>query len=343
VADTEVSGKVFRYLSAMHPSLSKAERKQYAAYDPDKWYPWTPEVSGEFTDLMRRSPRDSSFARGFAYVAQRAVPEGHYVPTRILVDNIATLPAAYRGPGGSGFSAERNGTGHAIVRYEGMPGFANVCIAIQGELTERLRASGAQNVLVKHGATCRLSGGDLCEFEVEWTGEEVPVGAEPVDVHALLGDQAVERDEPEEAKPAATTPPAAEPPQAQPQPQSGVSAPPAPAREAPPRPAPAAAAVRPEPASSRPSTASASLAELEAGDISSDDLFVQLRKRLAEADRQSSLFNEAQQEIDRLRVELGRVRADAEAEVAKARAEAKQARDAVAELKRKVRDVLGDA
>jgi len=329
VADTEVSGKVFRYLSAMHPSLSKSERKQYAAYDPDKWYPWTPEVSGEFTDLMRRSPRDSSFARGFAYVAQRAVPEGHYVPTRILLDNIATLPAAYRGPTGSGFSAERNGTGHALIRYEGMPGFANVCIAIQGELTERLRASGAQNVVVKHGATCRLSGGDRCEFEIEWTGEEVPSGAEPVDVRALLGDQANERAEP---APAAPLPAAAKPAPSAAEPRPSSPVPPPPPREAAARPA-----ARPEPASS------VSIANLDGADVSSDDLFVQLRKRLAEADRQSRLFNEAQQEIDRLRLELGRVRADAEAEIAKARAETKQARDAMAELRRKVRDVLGDA
>ena len=55
----QVSGKVFRFLSAMHPALSKAERKRYAGYDPDKWYPWTAEISAEFTDLMRRSPRAS--------------------------------------------------------------------------------------------------------------------------------------------------------------------------------------------------------------------------------------------------------------------------------------------
>jgi hypothetical protein len=149
----QVSGKVFRFLSAMHPALSKAERKRYAGYDPDKWYPWTPEISAEFTDLMRRSPRDTSFARGFAYVAQRAIPEGGYVPTPMLFDRIAELPAAYRGPEGSGFDSRVERPGRATVSYGGMPGFANVCIAIQGELTQRIQATGAQSV----ASTARLS------------------------------------------------------------------------------------------------------------------------------------------------------------------------------------------
>ena len=95
--EAQLSGKVFRFLSAMHPALSKSERKRYAGYDPDKWYPWTSELSAEFTELMRRSPRDTSFARGFAYVAQRGIPEGQYVPTGALLDNLGRLPAAYRG------------------------------------------------------------------------------------------------------------------------------------------------------------------------------------------------------------------------------------------------------
>ena len=75
---------------------------------------------------------------------------------------------------------------------------------------------------------------------------------------------------------------------------------------------------------------------------SSEDLFIQLRKRLGEADRQARLYADAQQEIDRLRVELGRVRAQAEAEVAQAEKEKLEALDALAEFKRRIRAVVGN-
>jgi len=75
---------------------------------------------------------------------------------------------------------------------------------------------------------------------------------------------------------------------------------------------------------------------------SSEDLFVQLRKRLAEADRQARLYTDAQQEIDRLRVDLGRVRAQAEAEVAQAEKEKTEAVAALADLKRRIRAVVGN-
>ncbi len=186
----EVSGKVFRFLSAMHPALSKAERKRYADYDPDQWYAWTDDLSAEFTDLMRRSPRDTSFARGFAYVYQRSVPEGSYVKTSEMISNIDRLPAAFRAPEGNGFSAEVDRNGHARIAYVGMPGFSNACIAIQGELEERLKASGARGVEVRHAATCRLSGSELCEFDVEWTGEGPPAGASPVEISRILRNEA---------------------------------------------------------------------------------------------------------------------------------------------------------
>jgi hypothetical protein len=74
----------------------------------------------------------------------------------------------------------------------------------------------------------------------------------------------------------------------------------------------------------------------------SDDLFQQLRKRLAEADRQARLYAEAKDEIDKLRVELSRVRAQAEAEVAQAQKERNEVVAAMADLKRRIRESLGE-
>jgi hypothetical protein len=324
VEGPQVSGKVFRFLSAMHPALSKSERKRYAGYDPDKWYPWTPDLSLEFTELMRRSPRDTSFARGFAYVAQRAVPEGHYVPTGALLDSLNRLPAAYRGPDGSGFDAETDRPGHAIVRYSGMPGFTNVCIAVQGELVQRLQASGAHSVVVKHRPSCRLNGAEVCEFEVEWSGESAPAEARPVRTQEIMMDY----DREDYRMPSAGAQTGAEP--------------------------LAAASPRGYSQAERPATSfgggnggGRSQTEPDqaaaASDLgSSEDLFAQLRKRLAEADRQARLYADAQQEIDRLRVEFGRVRAQAEAEVAQAGKEKSEALDALADLKRRIRAVVGN-
>ena len=93
----QISGKVFRFLSTMHPSLSKPERKRYAEFDPDKWYPWTADIAGEFTDLMRRSPRDTSFARGLAYAATKGgivvvgIPD---VTVRYKSSSVGSRPAA---------------------------------------------------------------------------------------------------------------------------------------------------------------------------------------------------------------------------------------------------------
>jgi hypothetical protein len=317
VQTAEVSGKVFRFLSAMHPALSKAERKRFASYDPDKWYPWTPEISAEFTDLMRRAPRDASFARGFAYVAQRAIPEGGYVATKPLFENLDRLPAAYRDPEGSGFSATVERQGHASVRYAGMPGFSNVCIAIQGELTQRVQATGAQSVVVRHSQTCRVNGGPHCEFEVEWAGETVPANAYAIDLGALVGDGESSDESPLEQS---TTVPVPE--------NTNV--------------APTSAPVRMmQPQNDPKSTSPAAAAPLSA-EITGEDLFVQLRKRLSEADRQARLYHDAQAEIERLKLEIGRVRAQADADVARAAKERDDVAAALVELKRQLRALVGE-
>lgn len=388
----QISGKVFRFLSAMHPALSKAERKKYAAYDPDQWYDWTPDVSAEFTDLMRRSPRDTSFARGFAYVAQRAVPEGQYIPTSALLGCITSLPAAYRAPQGTGFQADIDRPGHAIVTYRGMPGFANVCIAIQGELMQRLQASGAQSVVVKHAETCRVSGGEECQFDVEWSGEVPPGGAEAADASSLLDEEIVAHlpevaattSRPEQTPSApAQAPPAVHAAEETPRSSviarlrsdgaaaghsstseaaggragsaAGVAVAAAAAAE------PAVAEREPEAAERAELAVAASTAQTTdaagahgqlavemltgAGDdagAANDDLFVQLRKRLADADRQSRMYTEAQSQLEALRVELSRSRAQAEAQIAAAAKERDEAIEALAELKRRIRSAISD-
>jgi len=375
----QVSGKVFRFLSAMHPSLSKAERKRYAGYDPDKWYEWTPEVSREFTELMRRTPRDTSFARGFAYVAQRAVPEGQYIPTAPLLDNLTALPAAYRGPEGSGFRAAVDRPGHAMVAYSGMPGFSNVCIAVQGELVQRMQASGAQGVVVKHGETCRVSGAEECCFELEWAGEAAPGDATAADIASLVGGQPAAasiastpgRPDARETGPATTarsgitverrpdvshmtpSPTGGASLTAQP---STTSAPVGAVNEVGATASPAAAAGMTAALASDGAgramleTAFATGSALDGGalssaalDSASDDLFTQLHKRLAEADRQTRMYADAQAQIDTLRIELERVCAQAEADVSRAQTERDEAEAALAELKRRVRGVLGEA
>lgn len=75
---------------------------------------------------------------------------------------------------------------------------------------------------------------------------------------------------------------------------------------------------------------------------SNDDLFVQLRKRLADADRQARMYAEAQSQIEALRVELSRMRAHAEAEIAAAARERDEATEAFAELKRRIRSTISD-
>jgi hypothetical protein len=311
VEGPQVSGKVFRFLSAMHPALSKGERKRYAGYDPDKWYAWTPEISAEFTDLMRRSPRDSSFARGFAYVAQRAIPEGGYVPTRTLFECLDRLPAAFRTPDGSGFVGRIDRAGHATVTYAGMPGFANVCIAIQGELAQRIQATGAHNVVVKHGQTCRVNGATHCEFEVEWSGETPPANAYAIESKDLTSDLDAS------PAPAAATV------------KEEIAVPP-----------PAAEPVAP--VYDQSETQSAAPSALLSAELTGEDLFVQLRKRLSEADRQARMYQDARNEIERLKLECSRVKAQADSEIARACQERDDALELVVDLKRKIRSLVSD-
>jgi hypothetical protein len=303
----QISGKVFRFLSTMHPSLSKPERKRYSEFDPDKWYPWTPDIAGEFTDLMKRSPRDTSFARGLAYAATKGLPEDAKLSPTDIVAGLATLPSAFVGPNGSGFEVQMDYPGQADVYYRGMPGFSNVCIAIAGELTQRLQAVGARGLDVKHAEGCRLQGADACHFALRWT-------ADP-------GDRA------DGASPAAASAPAYEAP---PEPAPRAS------RFEVPEPAPAApvarAAVPP-----RPALAPQRAAEAPPSGNTSDDLFDQLRSRLADAERQSARHSELESHIaalDARAVEL-------EQALAAAEAEAEAARRELAELKRRLRELAG--
>ena len=313
MANPEISGKVFRFLSAMHPSLSKAERKRYAGYDPDQWYAWTSEVSSELTELMRRSPRDTSFARGFTYVSQKAVGEGEYITTRDFLGHIAALPSAYRGPDGSGFSADFNGTGRAVVSYSGMPGFSNVCIAIQGELLQRLEASGALGAQVAHGKVCRLNGDDHCEFEMLWSSEQAPSGASPADLSALPGAADVSEAVPE----------------------------------------PAAKKGKPEAAKAAKLVATAAVEVRESDlprpdslpDINvsgGEDLFDQIKRRLGEAERQAKLYGEARAEIDSLNREIAESRAELETSLGQAEASRDELAAELASLKEKIRSLLAD-
>jgi len=205
VESAQISGKVFRFLSTMHPSLSKPERKRYAEFDPDKWYPWTADIAGEFTDLMRRSPRDTSFARGLAYAATKGLPEDSRLSPTDVVAGLATLPAAFVGPAGSGFEVSMQRPGHAEVFYRGMPGFSNVCIAIAGELTQRLQAVGARGLDVKHGEGCRLQGADACRFEVRWSADPGEKQAPPADP-VRTSEASVSRFADPAPRPAATPP-----------------------------------------------------------------------------------------------------------------------------------------
>jgi hypothetical protein len=317
VESAQISGKVFRFLSTMHPSLSKPERKRYSEFDPDKWYPWTPDIAGEFTDLMRRSPRDTSFARGLAYAATKGLPEDAKLSATDVVAGLSTLPAAFVGPSGSGFEVSIQGPGVADVFYRGMPGFANVCIAIAGELTQRLQAVGARALDVKHAEGCRLQGADACRFEVRWSadpGDRAP-SEQPLERPA---DRSVERafERPVESSTRATSllGEASMRFDDAPAPRAAVSARPA----APPMAVPA-------PAASMPTGNSA------------DDLFEQLRSRLVDAERQTARHTELETHISALNAHA----AELENALAEAQADARAARDALADLKRRLRDLVG--
>lgn len=303
VESAQISGKVFRFLSTMHPSLGKPERRRYAEFDPDKWYPWTPEMAAEFTDLMRRSPRDTSFARGLAYAAKKGLPEDSRLTPTELVAGLATLPAAYQGPEGSGFAVRMDRPGFAEVDYRGLPGFTNVCIAVIGELTQRLQDVGARGLDVKHGEGCRLRGAEACRFELRWSveaGETVPASAMPA--------------------PAAPAP----------QPAAAANS------DAPEAPAASRRAVSPRPTLA-PQSAAAPAAPSAAPPGTADDLFDQLRSRLADAQRQAERHTELEAHIAALDARASEL----ESALAAAEAEAKAATEALATLKQRLRELVG--
>lgn len=345
----QVSGKVFRFLSTMHPSLSKKERARYGEFQPESWYPWTDEISAEFADLMKRSPRDPAFARGFAYVAQKGLPDGRYIAPSDLLSNLDRLPAAYRGDGGSGFVADVSGPREASVAFSGFPGMNNACIAVVGELTQRLQAAGASGIEVKHVSPCRLQGAEECRFEVTWASESAPSGQSPVDLDELLGGAAPPRtvvDVHEVAAPAKTAPVEAAPvaakataprPKAQPAAPAATPAPkprPSPA----PRPAPEA-----RPAETATNSAADGVAQAMAAAGQSQDLFEQLRARLLDAEAQSTRHAELEAEIERLNAEVAEAHEAAAAEVAAAQAETEAVSAELATLKFRIRELVGDA
>ncbi|HYC00202.1 MAG TPA: hypothetical protein VEC57_13790 [Candidatus Limnocylindrales bacterium] len=372
----QISGKVFRFLSTMHPSLSKAERKKYSEYDPERWYPWTPDIASEFTDLMRRSPRDTSFARGLAYTAQKSLPEDTKLTPGDLVRGLPTLPAAFTDGRGSGFDVQIEGPGRATVSYRGMPGFTNACIAIAGELTQRMQALGARGLEVKHASGCRLQGADACNFEVRWApdaGEDVgPAAAAPRAAQAApqpaaaspaaAGSQAAQRSA-QAAAPAREAAPTVtvgsrtesavrEPSRSQTAPspaRSTEGARPGEAARAaePSRPAAFAARAAEPPRTASPAAPPAASARATAGveagtGGSAQDLFEQLRVRLLEAEQQSSRHADLENRIADLEAELAAVREQARSEIDQARAEAEQAADALIALKRQIRALVGD-
>jgi hypothetical protein len=304
VESAQISGKVFRFLSTMHPSLSKPERKRYSEFDPDKWYPWNADIAGEFTDLMKRSPRDTSFARGLAYAATKGLPEDARLSPTDIIAGLSTLPSAFVGPGGSGFEVQMNSPGEAEVYYRGMPGFSNVCIAIAGELTQRLQAVGARGLDVRHADGCRLQGSDACHFSLRWTaeaGEQSGQSAASAPVHRAASETALRVPRSRFEEPA-----------------------PAPRAEISPRPAPPSGRDGAAPAAPRPTN------------HSSDDLFDQLRTRLAEAERQTSRHNELENHIAALDARASEL----ESALAAAQADADSARRELADLKRRLRELV---
>ncbi len=317
----QISGNVFRFLSTMHPSLTKPERKRYSEFDKDKWYPWTPEIAGEFTELMKRSPRDTSFARGLAYVATNSLPPDRRLTPTEVVAGLDSLPSAFVGPSGSGFEVHMETPGRADVFYRGMPGFANVCIAIAGELTQRLQAVGARGLDVRHAEGCRLQGAESCRFEIRWAadpGEQAPASS------AAAFDAEAASPEPASSSEAAWRP-AAEP--------ASVHAP-EPARESSRFEPPPRAAIPPRPSlSARPAPAEPPASTGNAA----DDLFEQLRSRLVDAERQSARHAELEAHISALEAHG----AELEAALATAEANAYAARSELAELKRRLRELAG--
>lgn len=317
----QISGNVFRFLSTMHPSLTKPERKRYSEFDKDKWYPWTPEIAGEFTELMKRSPRDTSFARGLAFVATNGLPQDRRMTPTEVVAGLATLPSAFVGPSGSGFEVYMDTPGNAEVFYRGMPGFSNVCIAIAGELTKRLLDVGARSLDVRHAEGCRMQGAEACRFEIRWAADPGEQASYP---QAGATDGEAASPEPE-ASPG---------PAWQQAPEPTFHRPAEPVRETTRPEPPPRAAIPPRPTLA---ARSASVETPAATGNAAEDLFEQLRSRLVEAERQSARHAELEAHIAALE-ERG---AELESALASAEADAHSARAELADLKRRLRELAG--
>jgi hypothetical protein len=334
VESARVSGKVFRFLSTMHPSLSKKERARYADIDADSWVPWTPEIAAEFSDLVKRSPRDPAFAKGLAYVAQKGLPDGSNVAPQDLLANLDRLPTGFSSERGNGYSVTADGPRSGVVAYDGMPDFSNACIAVVGELTQRFTAAGAIGIGVKHVSPCRLQGGSQCRFELSWNSDSDSVAGNRVTVDELFGARDAAAAEPSAVSPAAVPAPEPAKPQAAP-------ARPAPARKQssappppPPAPAPAAAAAVRTPAPSP--------AQPVGADGSSQDLFEQLRARLLESETQAQHHAALEARIQERDLELARARSEFDAALATANHATELARYELNELKQHLRELIGD-
>ena len=366
--DGEVSGKLFRFLSAMHPSLSRAERQSYAEYDADSWYPWNEETASRFNELMRSAPRDSSFARGFAYVAQKAIPEGRYLSVPELLEHLDRLPSAFRGEYGSGFEARLEEPFKARISYAGMPGFANSCIAVAGELAQRLQASGGKGVRVRHVEGCRLQDEERCNFEVTWKSEADPRGAELMAASSLLGEETQDLLVPEtgrdlrepvsaenwnfadDALPGEDAPLQEDSPPADTA-EATLAREIALPHEITPPVEPVPAPVQ-EPVQAQVAVSTAGgLAEAGLADAvlsrnvsatSGDDLFGMLKQRLEVADRQAALYEQARGEIDLLRSELNRAGEEHRRALDEAEQRISETRVQLAALKDNIRKLVSD-
>lgn len=355
--DGEISGKLFRFLSAMHPSLSRAERQSFAEYDADSWYPWNEETARRFNELMRSAPRDSSFARGFAYVAQKAIPEGRYLSVSELLEYLDRLPAAFRGEYGSGFEVRLEEPFKARISYVGMPGFSNSCIAVAGELAQRLQASGGKGVRVRHVEGCRLQDEERCNFEVTWKSEADPRGAELMAASSLLGEEDQLDEEVQDLLVPETDRDLREPVSAENWnfADEALSGEDAPLQEDAPPAEPVPALVQEslqEPVQAQVvagiagGLAEAGLAEaVLSGNVSAtsgDDLFGMLKQRLEVADRQAALYEQARGEIDLLRSELNRAGEEHRRALDEAEQRTNETRVQLAALKDNIRKLVSD-
>jgi hypothetical protein len=193
-----------------------------------------------------------------------------------------------------------------------------------------VQATGAQSVVVRHAKTCRVNGSPQCEFEVEWSGEAPPANAHPIEEADLAATAAVESPAARAEAVGATR---ARPDRTMLEELAPPRAAIEPVREA--------QYSRDSRDASMTSTVNPPPSPLDA-DLTGEDLFLQLRKRLSEADRQARLYNDARSEVERLKLEVARMRAQTDAEVARAAKERDDVLAAMVDLKRRIRALVAD-